>query len=409
MQSRLFTNHTSYIFANHATGLTIVLGTILLLLAIWWLYSIMKKRKIIHQKVKNLERNGGLLLEQQMSFDDSITERMKVFTSDELDRATDHFNRDRILGEGGHGTVYKGMLSEGRLVAIKRSKLMEESQLKQFINEMVILSRINHRNIVRLIGCCLETEVPLLVYEYISNGTLYDHIHHPSEEFYVTWKMRLQIAYDLAGALDYLHTMSSIPILHRDIKSSNILLDEKYKAKLSDFGTSRLVAIDQTHITTLVMGTFGYLDPEYVQSSQLTQKSDVYSFGVVLLELLTRQKAIRTTNEDRSLIYWFQSHMENSRLLDIIDPQILHEGSTKEFLTIANLAVQCLNLDGKKRPTMKEVQRSIEMVKSLHLPQTNDQNRPESQQMWVETAKNGGVSSSSSSSSAEMCLLFNPR
>ena len=171
--------------------------------------------------------------------------------------------------------MYKGMLEDGKIVAVKKSKVVDEEKLAEFINEVIVLSQINHRNVVQLLGCCLETEVPLLVYEFIPHGTLSQYIHEPNEEFPFTWKMRLRIASEVAGALSYLHSAASFPIYHRDIKSTNILLDEKYRAKVADFGTSRSISIEQTHLTTLVYGTFGYLYPEYFQSSQFTEKSDV--------------------------------------------------------------------------------------------------------------------------------------
>ncbi|THG04092.1 hypothetical protein TEA_025414 [Camellia sinensis var. sinensis] len=337
----------------------------LLLIAAWWLYKVMKKRIDKKRKEKFFKRNGGFLLQQQLSSTDGNVEKTKLFNEKELEKATDHYNEDRILGHGGQGTVYKGMLSDGRIVAVKKSKILDEGKVEQFINEVVILSQINHRNIVMLLGCCLETEVPLLVYEFISNGTLFQHIHDPNVELPLLWEMRLRIATEVAGALSYLHYAASIPIYHRDIKSTNILLDDKYKAKVSDFGTSRSVAVDQTHLTTLVQGTFGYLDPEYFQSSQFTEKSDVYSFGVVVVELLTGQKAISSTRsqEGRSLATYFIQSMEENRLLDILDPKILKDGRREEIMVVAHLANRCLNLNGKKRPTMKEVAVELEGIK----------------------------------------------
>lgn len=338
----------------------------------------MKKRRKIRRKQEFFKRNGGLLLQNQLgnSSDQHNVETIKLFKSKELEKATDRFNANRILGQGGQGTVYKGMLADGRIVAVKKSKIADESKLVQFINEVVILSQINHRNVVKLLGCCLETEVPLLVYEFIPNGTLSHYLHDQNDEFPLTWEMRLRIAIEISGALSYLHYAASLPIYHRDIKSTNILLDEKYRAKIADFGTSRSVSIDQTHLTTVVHGTLGYLDPEYFQSSQFTEKSDVYSFGVVLVELLTGQRAIsirRSEEVGRSLATYFIISMQQNSLFDILDAHVL-KGRKEDILVVANLAKRCLNLNGRKRPTMKEVTVELEGIQMLQNTTTSASN-----------------------------------
>ncbi|XP_042974584.1 wall-associated receptor kinase-like 10 [Carya illinoinensis] len=350
-------------------GITTSFGVLFLLFGGWWSYKLIKKRKMIKQKEKFFKRNGGLLLQLQLSSSDHVNvESNKLFSSKDLEEATDRFNANRILGRGGQGTVYKGMLSNERIVAVKRSVMIDEEKLEEFVNEVVILSRINHRNVVKLLGCCLETEIPLLVYEFVPNGTL-AHYLDDQNEFLLTWGMRLRIATEVAGALFYLHSAASSPIYHRDIKTTNILLDEKYRAKVTDFGTSRSIAIDQTHLTTLVYGTFGYLDLEYFQSSQFIEKSDVYSFGVVLAELLTGEKAIssKRTLETKSLATYFLNSMEENNLFDIIDNRVLKEAKKEEIIAVANLVKRCLNLSGKKRPTMKKVAKELEGV--LQMPQ----------------------------------------
>nr|XP_015880648.2 wall-associated receptor kinase-like 1 isoform X1 [Ziziphus jujuba var. spinosa] len=362
-------------------GISIVSGVIFLHFVLWFLYKVAKKRRKIQRKQKFFKLNGGLLLQQQLCSSEVNVDTVKLFNSKELQKATNRFHVDRILGHGGQGTVYKGMLTDGRIVAVKKSKIVDESKIAEFINEVVILSQVNHRNVVKLLGCCLETEVPLLVYEFIPNGTLSQYIHNQNEEFPLTWEMRLRIAIEIAGALSYLHSAASFPIYHRDIKSTNILLDEKYRAKIADFGTSRSISIEQTHITTLVHGTLGYLDPEYFQSNQFTEKSDVYSFGVVLLELLTGEKAISMRSEEvgRSLATHFIVSMQEGRLFDILDGHVL-KGPKEGVMVVANLAKRCLNLNGRKRPTMKEVTMELEGIQmlgkattSINVPQNHEE------------------------------------
>ncbi|GLJ07312.1 hypothetical protein SUGI_0064130 [Cryptomeria japonica] len=247
-------------------SLPVIIGVCVTLVAVLisgsTVFLILKRRRARIVKQNNFLRNGGTHLQKLVS---SQANGMKIFSLDEVEKATESFSPSLILGAGGYGTVYKGTLSDGILVAIKKanSKEIDSKEIDEFINEIVILNQINHRNVVKLLGCCLETPVPLLVYEYISNGTLFDHLYGNKSEKRFHWENRLRIATETAEALSYLHSAASIPIVHRDVKSSNILLDDVYTPKVADFGLSRLMPTDQTHITTLVQGTMGYLDPEY--------------------------------------------------------------------------------------------------------------------------------------------------
>ncbi|KAG9455594.1 hypothetical protein H6P81_000102 [Aristolochia fimbriata] len=323
-----------------------------------WCYWVYRKREDAKLRANHFLRNGGLLLRQHLSPRRGLTtNHPKKFSAEELKVATENYKSGRVLGHGSHGTVYRGILKDRTVVAVKKSQVVAQDKLNQFINELVILTQINHRNIVKLLGCCLETQVPLLVYEYIPNGTLHQNLHRGPDFPRLPWKDRLRIATEVAEALSYLHSYASMPIIHRDVKSSNILLDQTSTAKLADFGISRLVPIDKEQVSTAVLGTFGYLDPAYFNSGKLTEKSDVYSYGVVLLELLTGKKPIiqDESQDHSSLVSQFQSHNNTGKLLEILDEDIIEEGAIEHLLAVAEIARRCLSNEAEKRPSMKRL------------------------------------------------------
>ncbi|KAB5568536.1 hypothetical protein DKX38_002329 [Salix brachista] len=331
------------------------------------LYFGHKKRKLIKLKEKYFQQNGGLMLQKRLAGREEPTSAAKIYTAEELEKATNNFDESNIIGRGGYGIVYKGIFADNTVAAIKKSRTIDNSQIEQFINEVVVLSQINHRNVVKLLGCCLETEVPLLVYECVSNGTLSSYIHDRNKAATFSWETRLRIAAETAGVLSYLHSAASMPIIHRDVKSNNILLDENHTAKVSDFGSSRLVPLDQAQISTMVQGTLGYLDPEYLLTSQLTEKSDVYSFGVVLVELLTGKRPVSFDGpeEERSLAMHFLSALKEDRLFQILEDCIAKEGNAEQVDKVARLGKTCLRVKGEERPTMKEVAMELERLRML--------------------------------------------
>ncbi|THF97570.1 hypothetical protein TEA_018941 [Camellia sinensis var. sinensis] len=353
---------------NIALGISISISG--LLLGGSWLYWVFRQRKIFNLREKFFQQNGGFMLKQQLTKREGSVQSAKIFTSDDLKKATNNYDESRVLGQGGQGTVYKGILPDNTIVAIKKSNVIDQSQsqIEQFINEVIILSQVNHRNVVKLLGCCLETQIPLLVYEFVTNGTLYEHIHNiDHNRSSITWENRLRIATETAAALSYLHSAASTPIIHRDVKSTNILLDDNYGAKVSDFGASRLIPLDQTQLTTLVQGTLGYLDPEYFHTSQLTEKSDVYSFGVVLVELLTGKKALSFNRPqlERNLAMYFVSSMKEDRLFEIVDEQVMNVANVDQLKEVAILAKSCLRVKGDERPAMKEVEMELEGLRMM--------------------------------------------
>ncbi|WOL12941.1 wall-associated receptor kinase-like 16 [Canna indica] len=333
-----------------------------------------QRRKIHREKHKFFQQNGGLKLFEEIR--SKQVDTVKIYTKHDLEKATDNFDKNRELGRGGHGTVYKGNLDDGREVAIKRSKVVAEVESEEFVREMIIISQLNHKNVVRLLGCCLEVEIPMLVYEFIPNGTLFDYIHNNHRV--IPLDIRLRIAGESAEALAYLHSWASPPILHGDVKSLNILLDRNYVPKMSDFGASRMLSIDETQFITMVQGTLGYLDPEFLIARQLTTKSDVYSFGVVIVEIITRKKPIYCDEnaQGKSLAFGFLDAMKDRKLEEFLDDQIIDKGNMDVLQEVAELAKECLNVKGDERPTMREVAERLHVLRGF-LQQPLVQHAPE--------------------------------
>ncbi|KAL3525654.1 hypothetical protein ACH5RR_014026 [Cinchona calisaya] len=289
--------------------------------------------------------------------------------------ATKNFDVKLIIGEGGFGKVYRGTLRDGTKVAVKRSEPGRTQGLPEFQTEVMVLSQIRHRHLVSMIGYCDEKSEMVLVYEFMQKGTLRDHLYTSKEEysakatpeFGLSWEKRLELCIDAANGLRYLHTGLGNSIIHRDVKSTNILLDEHYLAKVADFGISRLGPLDQSHVTTQVKGTFGYLDPEYLRCLQLTQKSDVYSFGVVLLEVLCARPTIDILlpREQVNLADWGMSCIMKGELDKIIDPFLVGKINSNSLKRFGETVEKCLKECGIDRPNMVDVLWDLEYVLQL--------------------------------------------
>ncbi|KAF3325445.1 Wall-associated receptor kinase 5 [Carex littledalei] len=293
---------------------------------------------------------------------------LRVFSKKQIENATDNYNDDHVIGRGGQGNVYQGLLENNQVVAIKKAKEVEETQRAEFVNEIILLSQINHKNIVRLLGCCLEVKIPMLVYEFVPNGTLFEFLHRNSSRRSISLGTRLKIALDSAVALDHLHSSITRSIIHGDVKSANILLDADYTAKVSDFGASSVVPVNE--IVEIVHFSHGYVDPECLYTEIITKKSDVYSFGVVMLELLTRKEAvyIDEKGEKQSLAISFLSKAKKNEHREMLDVEIVtNEENVMEVLQeICEIALQCLSPKGEDRPTMSQVVEELQKLVRFH-------------------------------------------
>ncbi|XP_047320339.1 leucine-rich repeat receptor protein kinase HPCA1-like [Impatiens glandulifera] len=284
----------------------------------------------------------------------------KAFTFEEVKKYSNNFSEANDIGSGGYGKVYRGTLPSGEMIAIKRAMKGSIQGAIEFKSEIELLSRVHHKNVVSLVGYCLDQSEEMLVYEYIPNGSLRDSLSGQSG-FRLDWARRLQVALGAARGLQYLHELVNPAIIHRDIKSDNILLDSRLNAKVADFGLSKAFGDpDQTHIITQVKGTIGYVDPEYYTTNQLTEKSDVYSFGVMLLELVTAKQPIE---KGKYIVREVRQRMENN-IQEVIDPLLL--GKTLNGLEkFVDVALRCVKETGAERPTMGQVVKEIENIMQL--------------------------------------------
>ncbi|KAJ0988476.1 hypothetical protein J5N97_006832 [Dioscorea zingiberensis] len=303
-----------------------------------------------------------------------VGSNLYVFTLPELKLATQSFSTSNFLGEGGFGPVFKGIIDDkvrprikAQPVAVKVLDLDGTQGHKEWLTEVIFLGQLRHPNLVKLIGYCCEDEHRLLVYEFMARGSLENHLF---KRFIVSlpWPTRLKIAVGAAKGLAFLHETEK-PVIYRDFKASNILLDSEYKAKLSDFGLAKDGPEgDETHVSTRVMGTQGYAAPEYIMTGHLTAKSDVYSFGVVLMELLTGRKSVDKTRpaKEQNLVEFARPYLKDARkLARIMDPTMEGQYSTKIAMKVASVAYQCLTQNPKSRPQMSDVVDALEPLQDL--------------------------------------------
>ncbi|KAH6835920.1 Protein kinase superfamily protein [Perilla frutescens var. hirtella] len=299
------------------------------------------------------------------------------FTLRDLELATNRFSKENVIGEGGYGVVYQGQLINGTPVAVKRLLNNLGQAEKEFRVEVEAIGHVRHKNLVRLLGYCIEGTHRLLVYEYVNNGNLEQWLHGAMHQHgYLTWEARMKVLLGTAKALAYLHEAIEPKVVHRDIKSSNILIDDEFNAKVSDFGLAKLLGAGKSHITTRVMGTFGYVAPEYANTGLLNEKSDVYSFGVLLLEAITGRDPVDYGRPapEVNLVDWLKVMVGSRRSEEVVDPNIDTRPSTRALKRALLTALRCVDPDSDKRPRMSQVVRMLES-EEYPIPRGDRRNR----------------------------------
>uniref|UniRef100_A0A5B6YJU9 Putative Cysteine-rich receptor-like protein kinase 10 n=1 Tax=Davidia involucrata TaxID=16924 RepID=A0A5B6YJU9_DAVIN len=284
-------------------------------------------------------------------------QEQKIFPFETLVSATKDFHPNHKLGEGGFGPVYRGKLEDGREIAVKKLSQSSSQGKKEFMNEAKLLARVQHRNVVNLLGYCAHGAEKLLVYEYVANESLDKLLFKSGRSDALDWKRRYDIIAGISRGLLYLHEDSHCVIIHRDIKASNILLDNKWVPKIADFGMARLFPEDQTHVNTRVAGTNGYMAPEYVMHGHLSVKADVFSFGVVVLELISglKNSTFNISLEAQSLLEWVWKLYKKGKSLDAMDPTLASSAVPDQVAMCVQIGLLCTQADPQLRPTMRRV------------------------------------------------------
>ncbi|XP_006845733.3 cysteine-rich receptor-like protein kinase 2 [Amborella trichopoda] len=331
-------------------------GLILLVLSVTSILCFLKSTKF-QDFVKKLRSEKQATAAAAYCFSGNLR-MVSYFSYATLKKATDNFKQENMLGCGGFGPVFEGVLDDGQKVAIKKLSLNKSQQGEsEFLTEVRLITSIQHKNLVRLLGCCSDGPERLLVYEYMSNGSL-DRILYGKSDKFLNWQIRYQIILGIARGLQYLHEDSHFRIVHRDIKASNILLDAKFQPRIGDFGVARFFPEDLSYLSTKFAGTLGYTAPEYAIRGELSEKADIYSFGVLVLEIVSsRKNTDLTLSPDKQYLpeYVWKLH-ERLRILDLIDPKLKADGfEEKDFMQIIHVALLCLQPDSSLRPPMSEI------------------------------------------------------
>lgn len=285
------------------------------------------------------------------------------YTLRELEVATNYLADENVIGEGGYGIVYSGVLGDNTKVAVKNLLNNKGQAEKEFKVEVEAIGRVRHKNLVRLLGYCVEGAYRMLVYEYVDNGNLDQWLHGDVGEVSpLTWDSRMNIILGIAKGLAYLHEGLEPKVVHRDIKSSNILLDRHWYPKVSDFGLAKLLGADTSYVTTRVMGTFGYVAPEYACTGMLTEKSDVYSFGILIMEIISGRTPVDYSRPpgEVNLVDWLKTMVGNRRSDEVVDPKLPEMPASKALKRILLVALKCVDPDAQKRPRMGHVIHMLE-------------------------------------------------